>query len=338
MKELVIVVSSFDQKVWKKVEESLNFQVVFYQQTDVLNDLFTFFEKTNFEKAHFIAFGGASTQVLEGFAKKPNIFASITFSNCDFSKEFQDYQENLPDNVEKDYFEKVKGNLKETKEFLKKLNVPVLFITSEKDGYSNTSTKTASEIVTCSQLIEIKGAGHFSFLDDTKKWISSVKSFLTTSRYEPLQSLSISLSKDSIELPESTVAERLLRLMKMRGIDYVFSNSGTDFTPVIDGYANIKEDEAPEFILAPHENTTISMAHGYTLVTRRIQACMAHVHVGTANVGLGIMNACRSRTPIFVMAGRSPYYEEGMSGVRTNFVQWGQESIHQGATFREFTK
>ncbi len=54
-------------------------------------------------------------------------------------------------------------------------------------------------------------------------------------------------------------------------------------------------------------------------------------------MGLGIINASRSRIPMLVMSGKSPWYETGI-GCRTNFVQWGQETFDQGAYFREYTK
>ncbi|HMZ81849.1 MAG TPA: thiamine pyrophosphate-binding protein, partial [Acidobacteriota bacterium] len=81
-----------------------------------------------------------------------------------------------------------------------------------------------------------------------------------------------------------------------------------------------------------------AMAHGHYLVSGRPQVVMAHVNVGTANMGLGIINAARSRIPMLVLAGKTPWYESDVEGCRTNFVQWGQDTFDQGAYFREFTK
>ena len=35
----------------------------------------------------------------------------------------------------------------------------------------------------------------------------------------------------------STAAEALLMRLKLNGVDYLFANAGTDFAPVIEGYA-----------------------------------------------------------------------------------------------------
>jgi acetolactate synthase-1/2/3 large subunit len=142
------------------------------------------------------------------------------------------------------------------------------------------------------------------------------------------------------QFPADTVAHALMGLLGRRGVDCFFSNSGTDFTPIIDALARYKDD--PDFklttVVAPHENTAIAMAHGHFLLSKRPQVVMAHVNVGTANMGLGIINASRSRIPMLVMAGKSPWYESHHDGCRTNFVQWGQDTFDQGAYFREFTK
>jgi acetolactate synthase-1/2/3 large subunit len=37
-------------------------------------------------------------------------------------------------------------------------------------------------------------------------------------------------------------------------------------------------------------------------------------------------------------AGRTPLTEEGLTGSRSNFIHWGQESFDQGSLLREFTR
>src|SRR5262249_18548015 len=121
--------------------------------------------------------------------------------------------------------------------------------------------------------------------------------------------------------------------------DVLFSNSGTDYVDVIDALARYSDDPAFSLrvVAAPHENTVISMAHGYFLATGRAQAVIGHVNVGSANMALGIINASRAHVPILVLAGKTPHYDEGMPGCRVNFVQWGQDTFDQ-ASFREFLK
>jgi len=166
-----------------------------------------------------------------------------------------------------------------------------------------------------------------------------LESFLRSVRSDGEDSL-VPPPEAPVTLPAGTTAEHLLRMLALRGVELFASNSGTDFTPIIDGLARLEEEGValPRVVQAPHENTAIALAHGHALLSRRPQVAMGHVHVGTANMGLGLINAARARVPLMLMAGRTPWYEEGKDGVRTNFVQWGQESYDQGGSFREFTK
>lgn len=151
--------------------------------------------------------------------------------------------------------------------------------------------------------------------------------------------------QDQSSVPRTTSDELLDQLVK-NGVRYLFSNSGTDFTPVIAALHRRKEANREDLsiIVVPHENTLVSMAHGYYLLSYKMQAVMAHVNVGTANVGLSLINARRARIPVLVMAGVTPYTEGPVygqtyyTGYRTNFVQWGQDTFDQAAYFREFTK
>ena len=71
-----------------------------------------------------------------------------------------------------------------------------------------------------------------------------------------------------------------------RGIEYLFANAGTDFAPIVEGFAKAEARgiPLPKPIIAAHENLAISMAHGFAMVSGRTPAVMVHVSVGTANI------------------------------------------------------
>lgn len=226
-------------------------------------------------------------------------------------------------------------------DLVKTISVPMLLIGGSLDWVTPTEpllTRIAAAVSTA-QLKNIEGAGHFSNLDHPQEYTNSLIVHL---RRAGSQSGTRKLPRlgEPKHLAADTVAHAVMRMLNERGVDTFFSNSGTDFTPIIDALARYHTDEefTLETVVAPHENTAIAMAHGYFLLTRRPQAVMAHVNVGTANMGLGLINANRSRIPMLVMAGKTPWYDGGMDGCRTNLVQWGQDTYDQGAYFREFTK
>jgi len=124
------------------------------------------------------------------------------------------------------------------------------------------------------------------------------------------------------------------------GIDHVFANSGTDFPPIIEGLIEARGRDArlPMTVVVPHEHLAVGMAHGYTLMSGRIQAVMLHTNVGLANGATGIINAACDQVPILVMSGRTPVTEGGRFGSRTVPIGWGQEMYDQSALVREACK
>ena len=139
-----------------------------------------------------------------------------------------------------------------------------------------------------------------------------------------------------------SVAEGFLELLEARGVKYFFGGgAGTDFPPFIEAFAK-REAQGRTDGLRPitviHEITTISMAHGYTMVTGEPQAVMVHTIAGTANAVGGIINAARARVPMLVAAGRTSITEKGHVTSRGATIHWAQESFDQAGLVREFVK
>lgn len=137
---------------------------------------------------------------------------------------------------------------------------------------------------------------------------------------------------------QPTGAEALLTSLKTNGVDYIFSNSGTDFPPIIEALATLPAEKRPEALLVPHETAGVAMAHGYYLVTGKAQGVMVHVNVGLANCAMGLINAASDNIPMVMMSGRTPLTEIGRPGGRVSPIQYGQEMYDQTALVREVTK
>ena len=136
------------------------------------------------------------------------------------------------------------------------------------------------------------------------------------------------------------VGETFLATLKQKGVDYLFINSGTDSAPIAEAYArqHLSGLDFPEPIIGTHENLVVGMAHGYTMVTGKVQAVMVHVSVGAANAVCGVMNARRDEIPMLFMAGRTPLYEKGPLGARSGAIHWAQEMYDQAGMVRELVK
>jgi acetolactate synthase-1/2/3 large subunit len=137
-----------------------------------------------------------------------------------------------------------------------------------------------------------------------------------------------------------TTSDLYLKLLRDRGIEYLFVNPGTDFAPIIESYAKAETNgtKLPTPISVAHENVAVGMAHGYYLATGRMQAVMVHVNVGTANTVCGIINAAKDNVPVLMTAGRTPLTETELSGSRSGSIHWAQEMFDQAGMVRESVK
>jgi acetolactate synthase-1/2/3 large subunit len=140
---------------------------------------------------------------------------------------------------------------------------------------------------------------------------------------------------------QRTVAQRLLELSASLGIDYIFTNLGSDHPAFIEAFALLKARgaEKPRVIVCPHEMTALSAAHGYAMVTRKPQLVLVHVDVGTQNLGGSIHNAARARVPAIIVAGLSPWTEHGKrTGRRNEFIHYIQDAPRQAEIVAQYMK
>lgn len=229
------------------------------------------------------------------------------------------------------------------RDMLPGVDVPVLLLGGSEDRITPVDPLLLEILrrVPMAELRVLDGGGHFCNLDRAAAFNAALLPFLRRARAAAPQTLALPQAIPTEATAAATTAEALLDLLARRGVPVLFSNSGTDFTPLIEALARPGQ-RAPQVVAAAHENTAIAMAHGYFALSGHVPAVMAHVGVGTANSGLGLINARRARVPMFVMAGLTPYTEHpsptGVGGHRTNFVQWGQDTFDQAGYFREFTK
>jgi acetolactate synthase-1/2/3 large subunit len=140
--------------------------------------------------------------------------------------------------------------------------------------------------------------------------------------------------------PAETVADHFFGALAERGIEYLFANAGTDFSPVIEALAKaqVLGTPIPRPVTVPHEAIAVAMAQGYHFATGRPQAVMVHVTVGTANALGNLINLARANVPLLMLAGRTPLVEGGLPGARDRLIQWAQEAFDQAGMVREYVK
>ena len=132
----------------------------------------------------------------------------------------------------------------------------------------------------------------------------------------------------------------LIDLLRDRGIQYFFANPGTEFSSIIETFAENQEagQLLPQPVMVPHEAVAVNMAYGAYLATGKPQAVMVHATIGAANAAAALINASRMNIPMLFIAGRTPITESGHPASRDKFIHWAQESYDQGGMFREYVK
>jgi acetolactate synthase I/II/III large subunit len=142
-------------------------------------------------------------------------------------------------------------------------------------------------------------------------------------------------------LEKQTTAHYFLEGLTELGVEYVFSNLGTDHVSLIEELARWDQQgrSHPEFILCPHENVAMHMAAGFAATTGRGQAVMVHVDAGTANSAMGMHNMFRGRLPVMLIAGKAPFTLRGeLEGSRDNYVHFVQDPFDIASLVRPYVK
>jgi acetolactate synthase-1/2/3 large subunit len=138
-----------------------------------------------------------------------------------------------------------------------------------------------------------------------------------------------------------TAACKLLLEAARSGVEFIFTNLGSDHPAFIEAFATLaaSNERMPEIIICPHEMTALSAAHGHALVSRRAQMVLVHVDVGTQNLGGSVHNAARSRVPAIIVAGLSPVSTNGERlGSRTEFIHYTQDTTRQHEIVAQYMK
>jgi acetolactate synthase-1/2/3 large subunit len=138
-----------------------------------------------------------------------------------------------------------------------------------------------------------------------------------------------------------STAHHFLEGLNDIGIEYIFSNFGTDHVSLIEEMAAWERQHRrmARTILCPHENVAMHMAAGYAAMTGHGQAVMVHVDAGTANAAMGMHNMFRSRLPVMLIAGKAPHTLRGeLPGSRDNYVHFVQDPFDMASIVRPYTK
>src|SRR4029078_10112793 len=124
-------------------------------------------------------------------------------------------------------------------------------------------------------------------------------------------------------------ADMMVQVLKDLGIEYVAGNPGSSFEGLQESIINYGNppNRMPEFITALHEESAVTMAHGYGKATGRPMCALLHGTIGVQHGAMSIYQAYYDRTPVLLLAGRdlgfiAAHSANDMAGMVRSFTKW----------------
>src|SRR5437762_743238 len=124
-------------------------------------------------------------------------------------------------------------------------------------------------------------------------------------------------------------SDLMVQVLKDLGIEYVALNPGSSFEGLQESVINYGNppNRMPELITALHEESAVTMAHGYGKATGVPMAALLHGTIGVQHAAMSIYQAYYDRTPALLIAGRDEGFIQAhtahdMAAMVRSFTKW----------------
>jgi acetolactate synthase-1/2/3 large subunit len=124
-------------------------------------------------------------------------------------------------------------------------------------------------------------------------------------------------------------SDLMVQVLRDLGVEYVAANPGSSFEGLQESLINYGEppNVMPEFITALHEESAVTMAHGYGKATGKPMCALLHGTIGVQHAAMSIYQAYYDRTPALLLAGRdlgfiAAHSANDMAGMVRSFTKW----------------
>jgi thiamine pyrophosphate-dependent acetolactate synthase large subunit-like protein len=124
-------------------------------------------------------------------------------------------------------------------------------------------------------------------------------------------------------------SDLMVQVLKDLGVEYVAANPGSSFEGIQESIINYgtPPNVKPEFITALHEESAVTMAHGYGKATGKPMCALLHGTIGIQHAAMSIYQAYYDRTPALLIAGRdlgfiAAHSANDMAGMVRSYTKW----------------
>ncbi len=124
-------------------------------------------------------------------------------------------------------------------------------------------------------------------------------------------------------------SDLMTQVLRDLGIEYVAANPGSSFEGLQESIINYgtPPNVKPEFITALHEESAVTMAHGYGKATGKPMCALLHGTIGIQHAAMSIYQAYYDKTPALLIAGRdlgfiAAHSANDMAGMVRSYTKW----------------
>ena len=127
-------------------------------------------------------------------------------------------------------------------------------------------------------------------------------------------------------------SDLMVQTIKDLGIEFVAANPGSSFEGLQESFINYGNppNQMPEFITALHEESAVTMAHGYAKAEGKPMLALLHGTIGIQHAAMSIYQAYHDRTPVLMLAGNDPDFIQAhtahdMAGMVRSYTKWDSQ-------------
>src|SRR5262252_4036880 len=132
---------------------------------------------------------------------------------------------------------------------------------------------------------------------------------------------------------EHSGSDFMVDVIKSLGIEFICANPGSSFRGLQESIINYGGNHSPEFITCLHEESSVSMAHGFAKVEGKPLMILAHGTVGLQHASMAIYNAYCDRVPVYIIGGNIIDATK-----RIPPVEWAHSVQDAAAMVRDYVK
>lgn len=127
-------------------------------------------------------------------------------------------------------------------------------------------------------------------------------------------------------------SDLMIQVVKDLGVEYAAANPGSSFEGIQESVINYGNppNVMPEWITALHEESAVTMAHGYAKAEGKPMLAVLHGTIGIQHAAMSIYQAYYDRVPVLMFAGNDvdfipAHTAHDMAGMVRSYTKWDAE-------------